>query len=252
MRLVSTSIKRAFILLLLCYGGVASSAIVVPDKPSPAKLVNDFTHTLSQPERENLEAKLVAYDDSTSTQILVVIVATTGYEDIAMYATEIGQKWGVGQEKEDNGVVIVVAIDDRKTFIATGYGVEYLLTDFQSKRIVDRIMIPYFRTGKYYQGIDAAIDRMFYLFSGEFEAVDDELHESSPSSAFVILIIILIVIFILSRFSRGGIRVINTLPHDPNPYVRRRRTSNWHNRGGGGFSGFGGGSFGGGGAGGSW
>ena len=250
--------KYTLLLFLVVFGFQLIGAI--PEKPTPARLVNDFTQTLSPLQLQTLENKLTAYDDSTSTQIVVVFVSDLENQEITHYATELAHKWGVGQGETDNGVAIIVAINDRKTFIASGYGVEHLLTDFQAKQIVDEYMLPYFRQGKYYAGIDLATNKMFQLFSGEFDALPVSEEEGPP--VFVLIIIILLFLFIISRARKNKSHVIGDLPS------QRRGGLGTGGLGGfggfesgggsfgggssGGFGGFGGGGFGGGGAGGSW
>ena len=101
----------------------------IPARPSPARLVNDFTGTLSPAERDALERKLVAFDDSTGSQVAVVLVATTDGVAPVDYAVELGREWGVGRTGISDGVVLLVATADREVFITTGFGAEGALTD---------------------------------------------------------------------------------------------------------------------------
>ncbi len=261
MRLVQTKYKYILLLLLVVFGFRLVGAI--PEKPNPPRLVNDFTQTLSSLQLQTLENKLKAYDDSTSTQIVVVFVNGLEGDDIATYATELGHKWGVGQGKADNGVAIVVAIQDRKTFIASGYGVEHLLTDFQAKQLVDQYMLPYFRQGKYYAGVDLATNKMFQLFSGEFDAFPVGEEDGMPSTV-VLILIILLFLFVISRRRKNQSHVIGDLPSQRRGGLGGGVFGGGFgsggfggggfggSSGGGSFGGFGGGGFGGGGAGGSW
>src|SRR5690606_15767135 len=89
--------------------------------PRPNKLVNDYTHTLNASQIEQLERKLVAFDDSTSTQIAVVVMQSTGQYDIADYGVRLAQQWGVGGREHDNGILLLVALGDRAVTIQTGY-----------------------------------------------------------------------------------------------------------------------------------
>ena len=124
-------------LLLLTLLGVAQIEKVIPPAPNPPRLVVDLTNTLSPDQQQALEAKLVAYDDSTSNQIAVVLIPTTGDYEISEVAYQLGRKWGVGNKENNNGVVLLVAKNDRKVFIAPGYGLEGAIPDAIAKRIVE-------------------------------------------------------------------------------------------------------------------
>jgi uncharacterized protein len=91
-----------------------------PALPNPPKLVNDFSNTLSSDEVQRLERKLTAYNDSTSTQVTIVMIRSLGPYDISDYAFQLGDRWGIGQKDLDNGILILAAMSDRKVFIATG------------------------------------------------------------------------------------------------------------------------------------
>ena len=229
-----------------------------PDKPNPPRLVNDYAGLLSAGENQTLENKLVAYDDSTSTQIAVVIIRSLGGADKAQYATELYEHWGVGRAKEDNGVLILVASEDRQMFISTGRGVEEYLPDAICKRIVEDKMKPNFKQAAYYAGLNAATDEMIARLSGTY--VNEEPRRSGKKDLSiwqVIGIIIFIIIVVISISNRGG----------GGTTYGGRGFNSWgggfggfggggfgggSSSGGGGFGGFGGGSSGGGGAGGSW
>ena len=240
---------RLFLLATLATGGVLAQTLVIP--PTPGTLVNDFAELLAPGERETLERKLVAYDDSTSTQITVVIFQTLNGADPGGTATAIGRVWGVGQEGTDNGVVLLVSVEDRELFIATGYGIEAVLTDAQAGRIIRNVIAPRFREGRYYEGIDEATSAIISAAEGEF-AIEDGLPDGVSAflivMVFVILFLVVIVAIILTaRKGAGG-----------SGWVITSGGSGWSGGGGGGFSGgggfggFGGGGFGGGGAGGGW
>src|SRR5688572_28683162 len=111
-----------------------------PDKPNPPKLINDFGGLLSPEENQLLENKLVTYNDSTSTQITIVIINSLEGMEKAQYATELAEKWGIGRARKDNGVLILISKSDRQIFIATGRGVEEYLPDAICKRIVETII----------------------------------------------------------------------------------------------------------------
>lgn len=245
----------------------------IPDRPIPPKLVNDFAGVLSQDEIARLESKLVAFNDSTSTQLTVVIVKSLNGYDRSDYAYRIGQKWGVGQKGKNNGAVILVKPkspgEAGQAFIATGYGLEGVIPDALAKRIVENDMIPDFKNDDYYKGIDAATSTMISLAKGEYTAdqyIKKHKQKSNPYG-FIIPLIILVVVFSLIRGNRArGQSVGKSIPFWTAFWLLgsmgRGHGGSWNDfssgsggfggGGGGGFGGFGGGSFGGGGAGGSW
>ncbi|MBT0606686.1 TPM domain-containing protein [Aequorivita echinoideorum] len=235
-----------------------SAQYEIPEIPSTQTSVYDYINLLSASEKTALENKLVRYADSTSTQIVCIIIASTKGEDISLLGAKWGQKWGIGQEGEDNGILITLAKDDRKVDINTGYGIEYRVTDLMAERIINRIMIPEFKNENYYAGLDKGSDALFAALNGEFKE-DRNFNRKNVSGGiiFTFIIIVLIIIFISRKGGRGGrggggglldILVLSSLG----------RTGGFG--GGGGFSGggggfgggFGGGGFGGGGASGGW
>jgi len=180
-----------------------------------------------------------------------------------MLAPMIGEAWGVGQQGKDNGIVILVDMQDRDMHIATGYGNEEYVTDLFAGRIVDHEIIPNFKNGEYFAGIDAATDVLISLLDGKFTA--DEYRKQTSSrgaSAFgsvIFMIILFSIIFGGRRRSAGMGRSNLPLWMALGMMSGNRHSGSWGNfssgSGGGGFGGFGGGgggSFGGGGAGGSW
>lgn len=244
--------------LLVLMSLVGSAWAQYPAKPSPPHLVNDFTNTLSGGELNALEQKLVAYNDSTSTQIAIVIIPTTDGADIGQYTIELFNKWEIGDKQKDNGVLINVAKNDRKVFIVTGRGVEEYLPDAICKRIVTNKIVPNFKQDNYYGGLNDAVDEMISRLSGNF--INDKEEEDKGIPLWVIILIIVIILFVLPNIFGGG---------GGTTYSRRGYNSwgsgpllgggGWSSGGGGwssgssgGFGGFGGGSSGGGGAGGSW
>lgn len=241
----------------------------IPKKPSFQTSVYDYIGLLSANEKATLENKLVRYSDSTSTQIVIAVIGTTQGEDIGYLATNWAHKWGIGQEKEDNGVFMLLAKDDRKITIRTGYGTEHLLTDYTSRQIIEHTIIPHFKKGNFYVGLDAGANAIFRVMNGEYQGTRLETNTFDPTM--IVFIIIIIILFILvsrgNRGNRGGRR--NYRNTDSRDILETIILSN-AGRGGfgdggifgggssggfgsGGFGGgFGGGGFGGGGATGGW
>lgn len=255
-----------FLSLFLVTAASAQIEKVIPAAPVPPRLVVDLTGTLSPDQRDALERKLVAYDDSTSNQIAVVIVPTTGDYDISDYAFALGRKWGVGNKEFNNGVVFLIAKNDRKLFIAPGYGLEGAIPDIIAKRIIENEVVPNLRQNDFYRGIDEGTDALIKAAEGEYKApagYANRGRKSEELGVMGIIMVVVLVIIILSIIRRGG------GGGGGGGYMSRRGYRNWSGPvifptggwggggggggfGGGGFGGFGGGSFGGGGAGGSW
>jgi uncharacterized protein len=251
------------IFLLFAFFAAAQIEKAIPEAPNPPRLVVDLTGTLTADQQQALERKLVSYDDSTSNQIVVVIIESTDNYDIADYALALGRKWGVGNKDKNNGIVVLIAKKDRKVDIEVGYGLEGAITDITAKRIIENIIVPNFKGNDFYRGIDEGTDALISAAQGEFVAEEgyaDRGNKGKPFPALGIIILIIVLIIIMksggggrggSFMSRRGYRNINR------PSVFWFPTGGgggggFGGGGGGGFGGFGGGSFGGGGAGGSW
>ena len=262
-------INIASLLFFIAYSlSIAQSDF--PPVPNPPKLVNDFTNTLSSGEINQLEQKLVAYNDSTSTQVTIIMIRSIGPYDISDYAFQLGDLWGIGQKDKDNGVLILAAMDDRQVFIATGYGMEGAIPDILAKRIVDELIVPDFRNENYYKGLDAAADMIFKLASGEFDGDKMGTSEQNPAGSILIFLIMIFLFVILPVIKNrkdndnhmggkgGGLDILTTillanlLGGGGKGKFGDFSSGRGSFGGGGGFGGFGGGSFGGGGAGGRW
>jgi uncharacterized protein len=233
----------------------------LPPRPNPPKLVTDLTGTLTPDQKDALERKLVAYDDSTSNQIAIVIIPSTGDYDISDYAFALGRSWGVGNKKNNNGVVVLVAKNDRKMFIAPGYGLEGAIPDITAKQIIDNEMLPNFKGNDFYRGLDAGTDALMEAARGEYKAPAGYANRGERDGGVPVLLIIIIIIVIIMIISRGGGRGGSFMSRRgyrdfSGPPVIWFPTGGggggFGGGGGGGFGGFGGGSFGGGGSGGSW
>jgi uncharacterized protein len=246
-----------------------------PEKPVPPRLVNDFAGMLTSEEVNALENKLVAYDDSTSTQIAVVTVSDLHGYDKSDYAQRLAEQWGIGQKGLNNGVIILIKPKTTgsagQVQIDQGYGLEGAIPDITCAQIIDNEILPEFRAGNYYKGLDKATSILMSLASGEFPAdkygksKEGDLGGVTPFIIFIIFLIIMI--FFRSsggsnqrHISRKGLPLwmLLTMMNAG----KNNHSGSWGGfsggggfgggGGGGGFGGFGGGSFGGGGAGGSW
>jgi uncharacterized protein len=231
----------------------------LPERPNPPTLVNnlskEFPDFLSASEQADLEQKLVRFSDSTSNQVVIVIVDDINDLDPEQYATAIGRKWGVGQKDKNNGIVILVkptgGQGQRKIFISIGKGLEGAIPDAIANRIVDQEIVPHFKTGDNYGGLNAATDVLMSLAKGEYNYKDYQKGNSGTTYLPIIIFVIILVILISSRRRAGGAYSIGRRGMFYGaPFLGGGFGSGSSSSGG--FGGFGGGSFGGGGAGGSW
>ncbi|MDH5415218.1 MAG: TPM domain-containing protein, partial [Flavobacteriaceae bacterium] len=188
--------------ILLGFSGLAQADI--PPKPTVQTSVYDDAKILSSFDKNALEQKLINYSDTTSTQIVVATVNTIQGENIALYAAEWAHQWGIGQAKEDNGVFILVAKDDRKLTIQTGYGVEHLLTDALSKRIIENIITPEFKQGNYYEGLDRGTGAIIEVLRGQYKDTRQRDSEGSGIPIWLIILFFIILMIILSNRNKGG------------------------------------------------
>jgi uncharacterized protein len=266
-------LKRFILFFVLLLGATAVFAQQVPDQYLPAKsntIVTDYTSTLTTDQRQQLESRLEAYDDSSSVQIAVIVMRTVGDYDIDDYGTSVIRKWGIGQKGKDNGVLILVSMLDHKIAISTGYGAEGPVPDATAKLIIDQDMRPRFRQGDYYGGINAAADDIIKATRGEYKANPHQHHAAhNTGGAGIIVFIIIIIVLIIIFSNRGGGGQIIGGRGGASPFwwflagdmlgSAGRGGGGWggfsgggDSGGGGGWGGFGGGSAGGGGASGGW
>ncbi|RYE16252.1 MAG: TPM domain-containing protein, partial [Sphingobacteriales bacterium] len=194
--------KKYIVFVVLFLFAAVAFAQELPEKPTT--LVNDYAGVLSAADKQSLEDKVVAFDDSTSTQIAIVLVKTLGDQDVAEYALKLGRKWGVGHAGKNNGIMILAAIDDRKLTIQTGYGVEGAIPDAITRQIRENDMNPRFREGDYYGGLNAAVEDIIKYTKGEFKAEAKPVKKQGKGGPPVIVIIIVIVVLILVFSKRGG------------------------------------------------
>jgi len=265
-QLVFRIVKFLLIASLLLLHQLGFGQFTIPPKPDFQTSVYDYAKLLNANEKTALEDKLIKYSDSTTTQIVVVIVDNINGEDIGILTPKWGHEWGIGQAKQDNGVFILLAKEERKIWISPGYGVEDKLVAGITGEIVRNIIIPEFKAGSYYNGLDKGADAIFQVLKGKYKGT--RVAEKSEDSIFPILlfIIIFVVIMIIASKNKGGGSSGNSSRGpsllDIIILSNMGRSSGGGSFGGGGFGGssggggfgggFGGGGFSGGGAGGSW
>jgi uncharacterized protein len=238
----------------------------IPERPTPQKLVNNYSATgfLSPEEGQLLEQKLVAFSDSTSNQIVIIIIDDLGGMEPWEFATKLGEKWQVGQEKMDNGIVILIkpsgGAGERKYFIAIGKGLEGAIPDLTCRDIEQKELIPYLKSGNAYEALDRTTNVLMALAKGEYNSDEYAKKTQQKLPIGIIIPIILIIIIIMIRSSKGGGDGGLTMGAAGfflgNAFGGRSSGGGFGggSSGGssGGFGGFGGGGFGGGGSGGSW
>jgi uncharacterized protein len=265
-QLVFRIVKFLLIASLLLLHQLGFGQFTIPPKPDFQTSVYDYAKLLNANEKAALEDKLVKYSDSTTTQIVVVTVDNINGEDIGILTPKWGHEWGIGQAKQDNGVFILLAKEERKIWISPGYGVEDKLVAGITGDIVRNIIIPEFKAGSYYNGLDKGADAIFQVLKGKYKGT--RIEDSNDNSIFPILlfIIIFVVIMIIASKNKGGGNSGNSSGGpsllDIIILSNMGRSSGGGSFGGGGFGGssggggfgggFGGGGFSGGGAGGDW
>ncbi len=158
------TLALAAVLVLAILVGLAVAQQPVP--PFTAFLT-DLTDTLEPDQRETLETELRAFEQRKGGQIAVLIVPTTQPEAIEQYALRVAETWSLGRKGVDDGVLFLVAKDDRAMRIEVGYGLEGVIPDAVAKRIISEIVAPYFTQGDFYGGVDAGVNRLIRLIDGE-------------------------------------------------------------------------------------
>lgn len=223
------------------------------DFPKPTGLVNDFAGTIPQSEKRKMEILAQEVLQKTGTSVVVVTIPTIGDSDIATYVTELYQKWGIGKKGEDKGVLIFLALKERRIQIETGYGVEGILPDGLVGEILDKYTVPFLKKSQYGKGLYNALAVVSQVIAKDANVeLTGEVKVSRPPgrrvrrvSPFFIFLLILIIFSFLRR-GRGGI----LLPLLLLGFMGGRGGFGGGFGGfGGGFGGFGGGMSGGGGAG---
>ncbi|MDB5249370.1 MAG: hypothetical protein JWQ40_3764 [Segetibacter sp.] len=264
--------KRFLFTILFVIPVLSGISQEIPPRPSPPRLVTDFTNTLTPDQQATLERKLVAYDDSTSNQIAIVIVPTTNDYAPVDYATKLGRQWGIGNKKTNNGVLVLIAKNDRQIFIAPGYGLEGALPDITCNSIVENVIKPNFKQEDFFRGLDLGTSAIMKAAAGEYKAPEGyRANKGKGGGGGSILGVIIIIVIIVMLVGRGGGRGGGMMSRrgygrGGGDFVTGAILGSLlggggrggggfgggGDSGGGGFGGFGGGSFGGGGSGGSW
>jgi uncharacterized protein len=248
------------LLLLVLLAAPGAAALRIP--PPPDRRVNDYAGVLSAADRDRLEQKLIAGEAGSRNQIVVAIFRSLQGESLEDYSIRLAQAWRIGQKGLDNGVIFLVFLDDRKTRIEVGYGLEGNLTDAISSSILRDVVAPRFREGRLADGIGAGLDAIERAIAGTYVRPPAADRGQRPGGigarellalAFVLFLIFAIV---QSRMQSNALRRRGWTGSSRGwggPFIGGGFGGGGFGGGssGGGFSG-GGGSFGGGGSSGSW
>ncbi|MBD3380140.1 MAG: YgcG family protein [Candidatus Omnitrophica bacterium] len=239
---------------------VVLAVLVIPglsgadtDIPSPVGAVNDYAEVMSPRTEAEISALAARLEEKTSAEVAIVTVGSVKPLTIEQYAVQLFQKWGIGKKSKDNGILILVAVDDREVRIEVGYGLEGVITDVQSKIIINDLMLPAFRRGDYDLGIASSVVALTKIIRDEY-GVDLELKTrplrlpEPPRKASPLGGLLTFLFFILIFGFRFGTLFFFMSSGGSRSYWSSGSSGSF----GGGFGGFGGGMSGGGGASGSW
>ena len=267
----STQLFCVFLLTLFCLGQTYAQ-FKIPAVPTKQTSLYDYANLLTPQQAQQLEHKLLRYSDSTSTQIVVVITPTIENEDIGILTPKWAHEWGIGQEKEDNGVLMLMAVKERRIHISPGYGAEVRMTAGRIGELTRTVIIPEFKANRYYEGLDKGADGIFKMLNGEFKGKPKSKGDGGGLLSLLPFLFFIVILIIIASKNKGGgqgggrnggnrsggldltdMIILSSLG-------RGGRSSGGFGGGGfgggfggGGFGGgFGGGGFSGGGAGGSW
>jgi uncharacterized protein len=276
-RFAVTRFASGFLLLLCALSAWAQVAV-----PELSRRVTDLTATLSADQVAALERNLAAFEAKQGSQIAVLMVPTTQPEDIAQFGIRVADRWKIGRAKIDDGVILIVAKDDRQLRLEVGYGLEGAIPDAIAKRVIAETITPYFKAGDFYGGIDAGVQQLMRLIEGEPLPSPSATEGSGNDGPFVMLVVGGMAVgwllsMLMSRPAAGGVAALGSgavgamlLGFTPMLLFIAmfvfaggasgfRHGGGWSSGGGGGGFGGGGGSwggggggFGGGGASGSW
>lgn len=270
----SPLVNRLILIIAAITLTISGTMAQIPQRPQPQRLVNDLASLLTAEQVNELESKLVDFSNKTSNQIVILTVNSLEGIDKSQFAYSVGEQWGVGQSKFDNGVIILIkpklGNERGEAFIASGYGLEGALPDAICKRIVENEMIPSFRNNDYFGGVSRALAVIMPIAAGEFTSDEYAAKTGAggfaPAIGIIIFIIIMVVLSALGKKGGGSNNIGGGGKRGPGMLELLLLGSllsgggrssggfggGFGGGGGGGFGGFGGGGFGGGGAGGSW
>ena len=188
--------------LTLGFLGLASAQVAVPPL---AGHVTDLTATLTPAQKESLEQTLAAFEARKGSQLAVLLLPTTAPEGIDQYALRVAEQWKIGRAKVDDGAILVVAKDDRTLRLEVGYGLEGALSDIVSKRIISDTIVPRFKQGDYYGGIDAGVAQIIRVVDGEALPAPASQRTQGPEDLRQMFPFLLIVVLVVGGVLRNTI-----------------------------------------------
>lgn len=247
-------------LILVFFSFISGFAMDVPEKPLRDYPVNQYIKLFSERQIASIDNAILQNYDSTGVEIVVVVVDNTSGMPVNEFADWIGEKWGVGDEENDNGIVILISVEDRKMAIQTGYGIEQYINSVIAKAIIENDITPFFKRSDYYGGVMNGLDSIFAALAGNYQEDNNRGQEGKPFGMVVfVLLFFLIIVFSRGRGNgRGGRGGGGGNALLAGYFLGSMGRGGFGGGGGssfgggGGFGGFGGGSFGGGGASGGW
>ena len=183
--------KKILLTLVLIFS--FSLADITASFPELSGRVVDTANLLTQSQKETLTTILKAQEKETSNQIVVVTLNSLDGYEIADYSYQLGRHWQIGQKDKDNGLLLVISLNDRKLRIEVGYGLEGALTDKISHEIIEYTLKPKFRQNQYFEGIQKSVDQIILAIKGEY--IPDEKVENNSSSAELFPILFFMIIF---------------------------------------------------------
>ena len=199
--------SSVFLKLLVCFfiTSFSFAQYTIPEIPKLQTSVYDYANVLSAAEKSQLEEKLIRYSDSTTTQIVVITIESLKGEEVSQLATKWGQTWGIGgTKKDDNGVIILLAKAERKIAINPGYGLEDRLTAGTGGEIIRNIIIPEFKAGSYYNGLDKGTTAIMDVFKGKYKGERKQNKKGSGIPIIPIIIIFIIIMVIIAKNKKNG------------------------------------------------
>lgn len=257
-----------FLVAFLMQVSLSFAQFTIPAIPKFQTSVYDYANVLDASQKAALEEKLIKYSDSTTTQIVVITIESLKGEDIGILTPRWGQAWGIGgTAKNDNGVIILLAKAERKIWISAGYGVEDRLSAGIGGEITRNYILPQFKSGNYYAGLDAGTDAIFDVLKGKYKGQRKGNKEDGSPIPIMFILIFIVIIFLIAKKKGGGnsgnngggggfglaeMIILSSLGRGGG-FGGGSGGGGFGGGGGGGFGGgFGGGGFSGGGSGGSW
>ncbi|MGK2952442.1 MAG: TPM domain-containing protein, partial [Thiobacillus sp.] len=209
-RLAVARFASGFLLLLCALSAWAQVAV-----PELSRRVTDLTATLSTDQVAALESRLAAFEAQQGSQIAVLILPTTQPEDIAQFGIRVADRWKIGRAKIDDGVILIVAKDDRQLRLEVGYGLEGAIPDAIAKRVIAETITPYFKAGDLYGGIDAGVQQLMRLIEGEPLPSPSATEDSGNDGPFVMRVVGgmamgWLLSMLMSRPAAGGIAALGS------------------------------------------